>query len=72
MKGSENLVPDHLSGIFTECTDDLVEFSNRFPNEKLFPMSHAPLHWFTDIVKYLATGKIPPYWFEQENDRFFS
>ena len=71
-KGSESSVTDHFSRIFTEYTDDSVGFSNHFPDEQLFAVSHAPLPWFTHIVDYLVTSKIPPYWFKQEKDRLFS
>jgi len=42
-KGFENLVTNHLSRIFTTCTNDLVRFSNHVPGEQLFTMSHTPL-----------------------------
>lgn len=42
-KGYENLVANHLSWIFIEYADDLVVFSDHFPYEQLFAMSHAPL-----------------------------
>jgi len=57
-----------LPRIFTENTDDLVRFSGYFPNEQLFVVSHA----LADIMNYLATRKIPPYWCKQEKDRLFS
>jgi len=71
-KDSENSVADHLSRIITECTDDSVGFSNHFPDEQPFVVSHTPLLWFAHIVIYLATRKIPPHWSKQEKDRFFS
>jgi len=40
---SENSVVDHLSRIFTEYTDYLVEFSNHFSDEQLFVASYATL-----------------------------
>jgi len=63
---------DHLSRILTKCTDDLVGFSNHFPDEQLFVVSHTPLPWFAHIANYLATRKIPSRWYKQEKDRFFS
>ena len=58
-KGSKNLVANHLSKIFLEYTNDLVEFSEHFLDEQLFVASHTPLPWFTHIVNYLTTRKIP-------------
>ena len=63
-KGSENSVADHLSRIFIEYTNDSVGFSDHFPDEQLFAVSHAHLPWFTHIVNFLAAGKIPPHWFK--------
>ena len=61
-KGSENSIADHLSRILTECTDDSVGFSDHFPNEKLFAVSHTPLHWFAHIVNFPAIRrKIRPH-----------
>ena len=60
-KGSENSVADHLSRIFTEYTDDLVEFSDYFPDKQLFDVPHALLPWLAHIVNYFATMKIPPH-----------
>jgi len=48
-KGSENLVADHLSRIFTEFTDDLIGFFDHFLDEQLFAMSHASLPWFAEL-----------------------
>jgi len=54
-KGSKNSVAGYLSRIFTEYIDNLVGFSDHFPDEQLFVMSHAPLLWFAHIVTYLTT-----------------
>jgi len=61
-KGSENLLANHLSRIFSEYTNDSIEFSNHFHDEQLFVVSHTPLPLFAHIVNYLATGKIPLHW----------
>ena len=71
-KGSKNLVADHLSRIFSEYSNDSIEFFDHFPDEQLFVVSHTPLPWFAHIVNYLTTGKIPLHWSKQEKDRFFS
>jgi len=71
-KGSKNYVADHLSRISLENTDDLIGFSDHFPNEQLFAVSHASLLWYAHTVNYLVTGEIPLHWSKQEKDRFFS
>ena len=40
-KGDENLGANHLSRICNEYTNDLVGFSDHFPDEQLFAVSHA-------------------------------
>ena len=71
-KGYENFVADHLSRIFLEKPNDLIKFSDHFPDEQLFAVSRASLPWFAHIVNYFVTGEIPPHWSKQEKDRFFS
>ena len=66
------MVIDHLSRVLSEYTNDLVEFSDHVPDDQLFDVSHTPLPWFTHIMNYVATTKIPPHWPKQEKDRFFS
>ena len=69
-KGSENLVVDHLSRIFCEHRNDLVEFSDNFLMSNCL-LSQTSLPWFAHIVNYLTTGKIPLHWSKQEKYRFF-
>ena len=40
-KGSKILVIDDLLRIFTEYTHNLVGFSDHFPDDQLFAVSHA-------------------------------
>ena len=61
-KGFENSIADHLSRIFTEYAHDLVGFSDHYSDGQLFAVLHATFPWLSDIVNYLATGKIPPHW----------
>ncbi|KAL6561268.1 hypothetical protein OROMI_016869 [Orobanche minor] len=68
-KGSENVVADHLSRLIVESTID-SPVNESFPDEHLFSISSPP--WFTDIVKYLATGEIPSHWSSQDKSKFFS
>jgi len=64
-QGCENLIANHLSKIFTEYTDELVGFSNHFPDEELLVMPYSPLPWFTHIVNYLIAREIPLHWSKQ-------
>ena len=72
-KGSKNSIADYLSRIFIGCIDDLVRFLLT-----IFMMSNCllchmpPLPWFSQIVNYLVTRKIPPHWPKQKKDRFLS
>jgi len=61
-----------LSRIFLENVDDLIRFSNHFPDQQLFAVSRASLPWFAHIVNFLVTGEIPPQGSKQEKDGFFS
>ena len=70
-KGSENMVADHISRILVEYNKEII--GDRFPDEQLFSISSTSnLPWFAHIVNYLVTGQVPPYWSQQEKDRFFS
>ena len=70
-KGSENMVADHISRILVKYNKEII--GDRFPDEQLFSISSTSnLPWFAHIVNYLVTGQVPPYWSQQEKDRFFS
>jgi len=43
--------------------------SECFPDEQLFIIHYDP--WFVDIVNYLASGRIPEDWTNNDRDRFF-
>ncbi|KAI5657849.1 hypothetical protein M9H77_26642 [Catharanthus roseus] len=53
-KGLENLVADHLSGLWGNNHDESVVLRDTFPDEQLFSLSHSPAPWFVPIVNYLS------------------
>ncbi|XP_039020002.1 uncharacterized protein LOC120151689 [Hibiscus syriacus] len=55
----ENLVVDHLSWLSLSIVDPPVR--EEFPEESLM-MAQKSMSWFTDIVNYLATGKLRSKW----------
>jgi len=64
-------VTDNLFRILTKSTNELVRFSDHFPDEQMFIVSYAPLPWYAHIVNSLAAWQIPSHWSKQEMDRFF-
>ncbi|XP_059629492.1 uncharacterized protein LOC132272050 [Cornus florida] len=71
-KGTDNVVADHLSQLLIENTSNFSPVHDSFLEEQLFQISHVSPPWFADIVNYLAVGKIPSQWSEQEKDQFFT
>ena len=67
--GVENLVADHLSRITME-KDDATRLKDTFPDEHLFAVSTVP--WYAEIANYLATGKFPTKWSNQDLKRFMN
>jgi len=56
IKGSENLVGDHLSRIlYVRESESTV--SECFPYEQLYAVHLDP--WYADIVNYLIAGRVP-------------
>ena len=58
-KGSENLVAEHLSRILCSRESE-SQISECFLDKQLFIVQSDP--WFTDIVNYLVSGRIPEGW----------
>ena len=54
MKGSKNMVADHISRILVEHTQGINMVKERFLKEQLFALNHSP--WFSYIINYLAIG----------------
>ena len=58
-KGTENLVPDHLSRL--EGASDEVQVNDDFPDEQLLAnKDKRAVPWFADYVNYLVAKVIPP------------
>lgn len=56
-KGTENLVPNHLSRLANnEATDKEKEIEEEFLDEKLFAMRERP--WFADMTNFKAACEI--------------
>ena len=71
MKGTENLVADHLSWV--EGPSDEVHVNDNFPNEQLLVIEDTkPVPWFVDYVNYLDAKVIPPDFSYQQKKRFFA
>jgi hypothetical protein len=68
--GSKNVVADHLSRLTVEFTREVTPISKTFPDEQLMHIAHTPSPWFTDIVNYLFTGRIPLHWGWQDKSKF--
>ncbi|OMO98769.1 reverse transcriptase [Corchorus capsularis] len=56
MKGAENVVADHLSGI--EGKEEEITINEALPFEDLFAVSQLP--WYVDIVNYLVVRRLTP------------
>ena len=69
-KGAENVVADHLSRLTNESLIDTTPINDSFPDEFLFSVNTMP--WYVNIVNFLATGKIPPDWSQQDKRKFLS
>jgi hypothetical protein len=69
-KGTENVVTDYLSRIQFKAAQP-IPIHDSFPDEQLFEITPREPSWYADIINYLATGQIPPYWSKQDKDRFF-
>ena len=71
MKGTENLVANHLSRL--EMTRDDVPVNDEFPDDKLFVIEDKrAVPWFADYVNYLVAKVIPPEFNYQQKKRFFA
>ncbi|KAL0401487.1 UNVERIFIED_CONTAM: Retrovirus-related Pol polyprotein from transposon.6 [Sesamum latifolium] len=57
LKGSENLVADHLSRLIRE--EDDTPICDSFPCERLFKMQ-GMVPWYSVIVNYLVARALPP------------
>jgi len=56
-KGTENVVPNHLSRLTTDSKSDITPIDDYFPYESLLSISIMP--WFANIVNFLVSGQLP-------------
>ena len=60
MKGSDNVIVDHLLRLEKPIEDERGnEIKENFPDEQLFQVL-VQIPWYDDIVNFLACGIIPP------------
>jgi hypothetical protein len=71
-KGTKNVVPDHLSKLTMDFTEDATPISETFPDEQLMHIAHNPAPWFADIVNYLVSSQMPLHWVQQDKIKFLS
>jgi hypothetical protein len=71
-KGTKNVVPDHLSKLTMDFTEDATPISETFPDEQLMHIAHNPAPWFANIVNYLVSSQMPLHWVQQDNIKFLS
>src|SRR3954470_5119636 len=71
-KGSENLMPDHLSRLEPneQLEEDIAPINEGFVDEQLLSIQEEP--WFADMANYLARKVLRPDMTPREKKRFFS
>ena len=69
-KRVENVVVDHLSRLTNESSIDTTPINDSFPNYFLFSIDS--MSWYTNIVNFLVTGKMPPDWSSQDKKKFLT
>ena len=67
-KGVENVMADHLSRLTIAHETHSPPINDEFPKETLMQLEKAP--WYAHIANFLATGKIPSDWKEQDRKYF--
>ena len=71
MKGTENLVADHLSRL--EGSSKEIQVNDDFLDEQLLVIENKePIPWFADFVNYLVARVLPPEFSYQQKKRFFA
>jgi hypothetical protein len=72
VKGSENVVADHLSRLLhEEEEDDELPLNENFSDEQLFAVE-VQLPWYANIINYLTTKVFPPGMSSQDWKRLMS
>jgi hypothetical protein len=69
-KGTENVVVDHLSRLTIDSTSDITPIDDYFPNESLLSLSFV--HWFGDIINFLASEYLSAHWSTQDKRKFLN
>jgi len=69
-KDTENVVVDHLSRLIIDSTYDIKSINDYFPDESL--LSIATIHWFANIVNFLAIWHLSAHWSTQDKKTFLS
>ncbi|GJY51794.1 reverse transcriptase domain-containing protein [Tanacetum coccineum] len=72
IKGSENIVVDHLSQIENDETSDDSEVDDNFPEETLMEIDTRDEPWFADFANYLVSDIIPKGMTYQQKNKIFS
>ena len=55
--GAKNVVADHISRLTNEYSIETTPINNFFSDEFLFSINK--MHWYANIVNYLATCEMP-------------
>jgi len=70
MKGTDNVVVDHLSRLTIDSTSDITPIDDYFPDESLLSLSLMP--WFAKNINFLALGFLPAHWSTEDKGKFFN
>jgi hypothetical protein len=70
MKGTENVVADHLSRLTIDSRSDITPIDDYFPDESLFFISTMP--WYANIVNFLVSGQLLAHWSTQDKKKFLN
>ncbi|GJV32450.1 reverse transcriptase domain-containing protein [Tanacetum coccineum] len=71
IKGTENVVANHLSRIENDETSDDSEVDDNFPGETLMEINTKDEPWFADFANYLVGDIIPKGMTYQQKSKFF-
>nr|GEU98955.1 reverse transcriptase domain-containing protein [Tanacetum cinerariifolium] len=71
-KGTENVIPDHLSRIENDESSDDNEVDDNFPEETHMEINTKDEPWFADFTNYLVGNVITKGMTYQQKNKFFS
>nr|GFB14072.1 reverse transcriptase domain-containing protein [Tanacetum cinerariifolium] len=72
IKGTKNVIDDHLSMIENDETSDDSEVNDNFLREALMEINAKDEPWFVDFANYLVNDIIPKGMTYQQKNKFFS